>query len=158
MEVAALDGDVIVIALLKSWSRRQPASVTRRRYPMVKLIAATMRQGKRLIPFADTSQNIRQIGDAVGDDMHDLAFTLKLAVNSDHARRQDDTSIFFEGLDPNDGIGNSSLIFKRHEDDPLRRARPLTNKHETSDLQPATVIRLERLSACHDPTSREILA
>ncbi len=65
--------------------------------------------------------------------MDDAGFVLQLAGRDDEAGADDDRAQTLEGLRPDDEIGDSRLVLQRHEDHPLRRARPLAHQHQPGD-------------------------
>jgi hypothetical protein len=51
-------------------------------------------------------------------------------------------AVLFESSGPNDDVGDAGLIFKGREDNAGRRARPLTYKDETRNLDALAVAAL----------------
>ena len=58
---------------------RKPTRIRHRR-PMMKLIAASMRQRKGHVALINTCKFRRQVDQPVGDEMHDVAFPLNAAI------------------------------------------------------------------------------
>ncbi|GBQ11284.1 hypothetical protein [Acidiphilium acidophilum] len=68
-------------------------------------IPVSARYRKYRVATADARESGRHIGHAMGNEMDDLTLPLDLTVNRDHARRQNDTPLFFVEIWPNDEIG-----------------------------------------------------
>lgn len=60
----------------------------------------------------------------MGDEMHDLALTLNLAVNANHAGAKNHAPVFFEGLHPHDEIDVADFFLDGDENHKLRNMAP----------------------------------
>jgi hypothetical protein len=57
---------------------------------MMEFVATPMRQRKCRITIADACQFRRQIGEPMGNKMHNIALALNASVGSQHGGRKDD--------------------------------------------------------------------
>ena len=95
-------------------------------------------------------EQVREVGQVLGDDVDDFAFPLHLAPASDHARREDEAALPFEQGRPDDQVRDLGLVFKRDEQHAVGRARPLPHEHEPGDRHAAAVPDLPRLDGRHE--------
>jgi hypothetical protein len=98
------------------------------------------------------------IGDAIADDMDDIAFLLQAATQRDHRRGHDLAPVNFETIRPEDAIGDAGLVFDRDEQHTLGRTRTLPDQKDARDLDVPTITDRGELSAAHDVHRVELLA
>lgn len=66
----------------------------------MEFVAAPVRQREGGIALANACEIRRQITQPMGDEVHDLAFSLDAAVDPNHTGREHDTAVFLEHLYP----------------------------------------------------------
>jgi hypothetical protein len=94
----------------------------------------------------------------VGDEMHNIAFTLDASVDANHSGGQNDAPISLEHLYPHHQIGDAGFVLDRDEHDAFGGAGPLSDEDQAGYLRPCSVARLHRFSAAHDASAMKIRA
>ena len=83
-----------------------------------------------------------------------------MPLHGEEARGHDDAPVGRENLGPDDDIGDASLVFERHEDDALRRSRPLAHQNEAGNGDDLALLQvfIAMLAIADDAAACEIVA
>ena len=79
------------------------------------------------------------VGQAVGDQVDDLAFLLQAASDADQLGAHDGFAVAIEGFWPDDDIGDTGLVLQGGEDDAAGGAGALAHQHQPSHRDPGAV-------------------
>ena len=106
---------------------------------MLALVAAAVRQREGCIAVADAAQQRGEVGQLLGDQMHDLAFPLDPPIHADQACRENKPALPLEHIGPDDDIGDPRLVLDGHEQDTLGGTGHLPDEDQAGGGQPTAV-------------------
>ena len=82
---------------------------------------------------------VREVGQALGDDVDDDALALEPARRRHQAGGEYRAVEALEDAGPDDDVGGTGLVLEGGEDDPARAARPLAHEDQARDRDPRAV-------------------
>jgi hypothetical protein len=88
------------------------------------------------IKYVQSSKQIGQIGEVLGDDVGQDALPLQLAGDPQEPAFEEHAAEPFEHARPDDDVGDTGLVFEGGEDDAAGRTRLLAHDDQAGDHDP----------------------